>query len=137
MTVRGVWSTSFFPQIERLNDRNFVGYLRYTANAVSQVQRIRATAAAKERIIIIEYDLMLGASVQAIQDIICSSLALKNLPPSADMIYLEYCHEKCDELAYNDHQSESRPGGSAIMLRCCSVHCQGSTTRYRPVLAHL
>jgi hypothetical protein len=120
MTVRGVLSTSFFRRIQRRNDTNFVGYLRYTANAVSQVQRIRAAAAAKEPIIIMEDDLMLGATVQTIQDILCNSLALKNLPPSADMIYLEYCHEKCDELAYNDQHPNLaravRPSCSAAIL---------------------
>ena len=63
---------------------------------------------------------MLGASVQTIQDIICSYLVLKNLPPSADMIYLEYCHEKCDELAYNDNHPNLaravRPSCSAAVL---------------------
>jgi hypothetical protein len=120
MTVRGALSTSFFRRIQRQNDTNFVGYLRYTANAVSQVQRISAAAAAKEPIIIMEDDLMLGASVQTIQDILCSSLALKNLPPSADMIYLEYCLEKCDELAYNDNHPNLaravRPSCSAAIL---------------------
>jgi hypothetical protein len=120
MTVRGVLSTSFLRRLQRRNDTNFVGYLRYAANAVSQVQRIRAAAAAKEPIIIMEDDLMLGASVQSIQEILCSSLTLKNLPPSADMIYLEYCHEKCDELAYNDHHPSLaravRPSCSAAIL---------------------
>jgi hypothetical protein len=120
MTVRGVLSTSFVRRIQRRNDTNFVGYLRYAANAVSQVQRIRAAAAAKEPIIIMEDDLMLGASVQTMQDILCSSVALKTLPPSADMIYLEYCLEKCDELAYNDHHPNLaravRPSCSAAIL---------------------
>ena len=63
---------------------------------------------------------MPGASVQTMQDILCSSVALKTLPPSADMIYLEYCLEKCDELAYNDYHlnlaQAVRPSCSADIL---------------------
>ena len=62
--------------------------------------RIREAAAAGEAVIIVEDDLMPGGSPEFVRDGICRSI--RTPPPTADMIYLEYCLESCVHLAYND-----------------------------------
>jgi len=95
----GLLSGSLFHQMETQNDTNQEGYIKYAANALSQIQRIKAAAAADEPVIIMEDDLMAGASMEVIRENICSTLS--DLPKTADLVYLEYCFETCVNLTYN------------------------------------
>jgi hypothetical protein len=98
MKADGILWPAFFRRLERSNDTNFEGYLKYAANAVSQIRQIRAAAAANEHVIIMEDDFMLGSSIQRVREHLC---ALRDLPLTADMVYLEYCLETCAELSYD------------------------------------
>ena len=99
MTADGILSTSLFRRMEERNDTNREGYIKYAANALSQIRRIRAAAAANEPVIIMEDDLMAGGASQIVRDHLCR--ALSDLPATADMVYLEYCFESCIDLMYN------------------------------------
>ncbi len=99
MTADGILSTSLFRRMEERNDTNREGYIKYAANALSQIRRIRAAAAANEPVIIMEDDLMAGGASQIVRDHLCRSLS--DLPATADMVYLEHCFESCIDLMYN------------------------------------
>ena len=72
---------------------------KYVANALSQIQRIRAAAASRQAVIIMEDDLMAAAPVHAVREHICSTLS--NVPTTADMVYMEFCYESCSYLWYD------------------------------------
>ena len=99
MIADGILSTSLFPRMEERNDTNREGYIKYAANAVSQIRRIRAAAAANEPVIIMEDDLMAGGDIEVVRHNLCHALA--DIPATADMVYLEYCFEICEKLRYN------------------------------------
>ena len=118
MCADGVLSPSLFRRMQRQDDTDETGYLKYAANALSQIQRIRAAADAGEPVIIMEDDLMAGASAKVVRDNLCG--ALSDLPPTADMVYLEYCFEGCADLLYNQRYPRIarawRPACSAAIL---------------------
>ena len=76
-----------------------VGLKKYVANALTQILSVRAAAAANEPVIILEDDLMASALDQTLRDRICRTLS--NIPPTADMVFLEYCFETCSLLSYD------------------------------------
>ena len=116
MVDRGVLSPSLMARMKDVHDTEGTGYERYAANALTQIQMIRMAAAADEPIMILEDDLMVGGDLQATRNSICR--ALSNLPPSAHMIYLEFCLESCQEIRYNS--------GFAALARAKSPSCSAA-----------
>jgi hypothetical protein len=74
------------------------GYLPFIANAISQLETIeKAIAGELPLFAIMEDDLFAGSSLANTNCRIRK--ALKDLPASADMLYLEVCHELCSYVA--------------------------------------
>ena len=116
MVDRGVLSPSLMARMKDVHDTEGTGYERYAANALTQIQMIQMAAAAGEPIMILEDDLMVGGDLQATRNSICRTLS--NLPPSAHMIYFEFCLESCREIRYNS--------GFAGLARAKSPSCSAA-----------
>jgi len=118
LTEEGIFSSAFMRRMQQRGDTNPTGYARYAANALSQILRIRDAAAANEPVIIMEDDLMSAGTLPLVRDRLSS--ALGNLPPNADLVFLEYCFESCANLRYHPQfprlAKASRPSCSAAIL---------------------
>jgi hypothetical protein len=93
------------------------GYLPFIANALSQMYTIQAAVDSKLPLFgIFEDDLVQGSSLARTNCRI--RRALDQLPSNADMLYLEVCHENCDD-------SNPVPGATSL-LRLSKPQCTGA-----------
>lgn len=83
------------------------GSMMYIANALDHLSHIRAAGNAMHPLIVLEDDLLaagggekVAASLQA---------ALRELPASADMLYLEFCFETCQQVCASIFINSSKP----------------------------
>jgi hypothetical protein len=118
MVAADLLSSSLFSRLKRHGDTDRIGEMRYAANALTHIQRVRTAGEANESIIIMEDDLMAAAPVAVVREQICRTLG--NLPPTADLVYLEYCYESCSLLRYDERYPglarASEPSCSAAIL---------------------
>jgi hypothetical protein len=105
MVSEGMLAYSLFYRFRNINDTASTPEKKYekkyAAHALTTILRIRAAAAANEPVIIMDDDLMATAPLHTTRDRICH--ALSNVPPTADMVYLEGCYETCSKLSYDGH----------------------------------
>jgi hypothetical protein len=93
------------------------GYLPYIANALSQLETMQKAVKQKLPLIgIFEDDLVAGSSLSNTNCRIRK--ALEELPPSADMLYLQVCYEPCRNMT----AVHNRPS----ILRLRSPACTGA-----------
>jgi len=93
------------------------GYLPYIANALSQLETIeRAVARELPLFGIFEDDLIQASSLGNTNCRI--RRALNDLPPSADMLYLDLCHENCAKMSRCYH--------TRFLLKLSEPHCTGA-----------
>ena len=80
--------------------------LKYIAHALDIHDHVAAAAAGRHGLLLLEDDLLPGsADVGALRRRLQETLRL--LPPSADMLYLEYCFETCSRLQYPPPQADA------------------------------
>ena len=92
----------------------------YVANALDHIATMQAAVAAgHDRFAIFEDDLVPAASADETNNRVWH--ALEELPPDADMLYLEYCNENCSGVRYSRRRphlvrSHSPCGSAAIVF---------------------
>jgi hypothetical protein len=74
------------------------GQMMYVANAMDQVSQVRAAAEKGQAVIVLEDDLLLSDSVSATRETLAR--VFDEIPDTADVVYLEFCFETCDQLRY-------------------------------------
>jgi GR25 family glycosyltransferase involved in LPS biosynthesis len=96
-----LWSNDF--NVEELQNRHSSGFylkralLPFLANTLDQLRLVQqAVESNLEYFAIIEDDIMLASTPEETNCRIAKAIA--QLPPTADMLYLEVCYEKCDEM---------------------------------------
>jgi hypothetical protein len=91
--------------IDRMLTSGWIGkraLTSYIANAIDNLAAVRSGAdSGFELFGIFEDDLMLAGSPETIR--MRLTHALQNFPPTADMLYLEACHETCSERKFSYH----------------------------------
>eukprot|EP00960_Hanusia_phi_P074944 768349-Hanusia_phi.AAC.1 len=109
-------SSNLLLRLDWYKDGDLEAKMKYLANAYEQIRIIQQAADGEYPLLVFEDDIVpISQDLRHVQVMLAE--ALSQAPPSADMIYLEFCYETCANVTY----SQSRPLLARAFAPSCSA----------------